>query len=609
MKITINHIATSLTCGILLAACGGGDTSNSASQSQLLADGEACNEAWVDTTEYNGGRLVSYAGRNYSAAYWTKNDNPSTRSGVAFSGQPWIIGFACGGTATTAATTTTTAAATTSTATATTTTAAATTTTTASSSCAAYVAGTTYVANQVVTNIGKYYRCDVAGWCSSTASSYYAPGTGTASTSAWTEVSACSGGATTTTAAATTTTAAGTTSTAAGTTTTSGTTTTTLTTTLTKGVKADQTKRVFTGYYPSWSDNWFTAINWDGTAKSLDQIFTESKLAQVPAQYSHVQLSFANPNFAWAGITADSWAGTGASFNGKPSDIKMAIKVLHARNIKVLLAVGGATYNDWAPLANEAGVANGPIKTALANFLKDMEIDGMDVDYEIGGADSATVTEYANAIQALREAVDLAGNGAILTLAGWSTGADCTAATSSDTGCAGKVSYWEGSAGRERLTFKKLAHGGSHDGQTIGSLLDVVSIMSYDAQTLHYDPVVAYNHYRSLLGAGTIVSLGLETAAEGWAGGMLVINNADATCAGSFISADQYGNLNPGAYSVERAGATVKASSVNARDGLMLWHILKGGSHPCGSGVTGTPATIGAKVGTMFSLPADAYPY
>jgi len=136
------------------------------------------------------------------------------------------------------------------------------------------------------------------------------------------------------------------------------------------------------------------------------------------------------------------------------------------------------------------------------------------------------------------------------------------------------------------LTFKKTAVGGPKNGLSIGSLVNIVSIMAYGAQTLHFDPVMAYNSYRPLLPASTIVSIGLETAAEGWAGGMLVVNNADAVCAGSTISADQYGVLNPGAYSVERAGATVMNSTVNSRDGLMLWHILKADSLQCGSKAT-----------------------
>jgi hypothetical protein len=112
-----------------------------------------------------------------------------------------------------------------------------------------------------------------------------------------------------------------------------------------------------------------------------------------------------------------------------------------------------------------------------------------------------------------------------------------------------------------------------------------------------------------LLPASTIVSLGLETAAEGWSGGALVVNNSDAVCAGSTITQDQYGVANPGAYSVERFANTMLASTVNSRDGLMLWHILKADSVPCGSKPTAMPAGVGAKVGAMFGLPADAYPY
>ncbi len=185
-------MALSLAAGGMLAACGGGDTQSTSSESKLLANGEACNAAWSSTAVYVGGNTVSYAGVNYTAAYWTQNNNPSTSSGSAGSGQPWIPGFTCGGTTTTTttkATTTTTKASTTTTAASTTTTKAtttttkasstttaatttpkATTTTTAVSSCPAYVAGTAYASGATVSNAGGYYTCDVGGWCSSGAS-------------------------------------------------------------------------------------------------------------------------------------------------------------------------------------------------------------------------------------------------------------------------------------------------------------------------------------------------------------------------------------------------------------------------------------------------------
>jgi chitinase len=41
-----------------------------------------------------------------------------------------------------------------------------------------YVAGTGYTTGQLVRNVGNVYRCEIAGWCSSSAAWAYAPGTG-----------------------------------------------------------------------------------------------------------------------------------------------------------------------------------------------------------------------------------------------------------------------------------------------------------------------------------------------------------------------------------------------------------------------------------------------
>jgi chitinase len=56
-----------------------------------------CYPAWNASTAYNGGAQVSYNGVNYTAAYWTQNQNPSTNNGPAGSGQPWISDGPCGG--------------------------------------------------------------------------------------------------------------------------------------------------------------------------------------------------------------------------------------------------------------------------------------------------------------------------------------------------------------------------------------------------------------------------------------------------------------------------------------------------------------------------------
>ena len=352
-----------------------------------------------------------------------------------------------------------------------------------------------------------------------------------------------------------------------------------------------QTKRVYVGYYPTWSDSWF-----DATGKTASEVYRASKFARIPGTYTHVMASFADPNFSWAGLATNSFSGTGINFNATPKDIKAAIDVLHQRNIKVILAVGGATYGNWGPLAAQGQAGSGSIINALASFISEMGIDGLDVDYEVDG----DVDRYANSIKALRAAVDKAGGGRVLTLAGWSTGADCTAGTASDPYCAGKMSYWGGNAGRERAVVLKYP--------AVANMLDMVNVMSYDARYEHYDGTVAYNDYRNLFPAKTIVSIGLESSPEGWAGANLVINNADAQCEGSRNLQTQYGATVNAPYSVERyTGAVLSSTSAkrNARDGAMLWAIIKPTTGSCGSAPLASPGTIGKKVSSQFGLPDD----
>ncbi|MET0207723.1 MAG: carbohydrate-binding protein, partial [Burkholderiaceae bacterium] len=147
------------------------------------------------------------------------------------------------------------------------------------------------------------------------------------------------------------------------------------------GLKSDQTRRIYTGYYASWSAPWFSAEN-----KSLQDVYNATTFASLPATYTHVMVAFATPNFRWTGLSTDSWDGTGIGFSSKPSDVKAAIQVLKQRNIKVVLAVGGATYNDWDGLAAEGAAGSGSITTALSKMMVDLGFDGLDVDYEIEGA-------------------------------------------------------------------------------------------------------------------------------------------------------------------------------------------------------------------------------
>lgn len=344
------------------------------------------------------------------------------------------------------------------------------------------------------------------------------------------------------------------------------------------GAYANPSAAAYSGYYPSWRDNWF-----DSTGDSLEQVYQESQMAKIPANYNHVIVAFATPNFFFNGLAANNWGGTGLFFCALPKDIKAAIDVLHIRKIKVILAVGGATYNDWDGLAAEGAAGGGARTDALTQFMTELGFDGLDVDYEA----DANIDRYANASKALRKAVDNAGGGRILTLAGWSTGADCVAATASDRDCKGRLSYWGGNAGRERLLAKKFSN------------FDIVNVMAYDAGSEHYDGITAWKDYRRLFPSKTIVSIGLEPAPEGWGGGMLVLENADAQCAGSVILQSQYGATINKPYSVSRYTRAVKKADMknsNPRDGAMLWHILKTASGNCGNALLASPGPIGSEV-------------
>lgn len=381
--------------------------------------------------------------------------------------------------------------------------------------------------------------------------------------------------------------------------------------------------RQLTGYFPSWSDPYYYYAGYSGTPMSDTQLIAASKLAQISkTPYTDVYIAFAQPNFSWAGLGNNTWSGTGIQFSSAPQDVTQVIRILHTAGQRVVLSVGGATYSNWTSLAADAGKVIGtstsPTKTALMQFMVDMKIDGLDVDYEIDGTSASNITMYAQATQAMREAVDAATlidkRVRVLALAGWSTGADYTAQTPNPLN-PGKVSYWGGSAGRERLMLSTVVSSGAYAGKSVASLLNVVNVMSYDAGYQHYDPVVAYDEYRQLLPSTVTVSGGFEIPPEAWGGAVLVNNNADAGQIGTIIAADQYGTILNAPYSVERLGAHVVANAVNANpnDGLMVWNLLLTQSTQITSAAggvvtTATPSTIASKAVSLFGSSAAPTP-
>ena len=345
--------------------------------------------------------------------------------------------------------------------------------------------------------------------------------------------------------------------------------------------------RAFVGYYPSWLDLPI-ASNPDGAHAA-----PKTGLATVPPVYSHIVIAFAQPDFSWNGDMT-SWAGSGLSFRASPDQIKQAIEIVHAHKQRVLLAVGGATYTNWAALAAEGRSRTlGPLSKALARMIDALGFDGLDVDYELEGTNTAAIREYRDAIRALNAAIHLAGRDKLLTLAAWSTGADCTAATGLSP-CGGKASSWpEGRTGRERLVFAE---------PDIVQMLKMVSVMSYDAGYENYDPVMGWTLYRALLPKTVIVNIGFEIAPEGWGDSKLVAEDVQTQCPGSIILADQFGTPVNRPYSVERL---IKAGPLSRqsqnRDGIMLWNILKNDKLPsCGPRPVVSPREFETKASALL---------
>ena len=83
---------------------------NRPSTNTATTGGTGCHPAWVSTTQYNGGALVSRTcsgtTNNYTANYWTQGNDPCTNS-VPNSGDEWIKGALCGSNPTATATATT----------------------------------------------------------------------------------------------------------------------------------------------------------------------------------------------------------------------------------------------------------------------------------------------------------------------------------------------------------------------------------------------------------------------------------------------------------------------------------------------------------------------
>jgi chitinase len=143
-------------------------------------------------------------------------------------------------------------------------------------------------------------------------------------------------------------------------------------------------------------------------------------LANTPAYVNVVVVGFALPDCTYA-KGSFSLMGTGLQFSSDATVVKDAIATLKARqpNTRVLLAVGGATYTNFA----------GMNMRCVKDLIDDFGFDGADLDYEpsdpackvVGGKVSCTTdAESVDVTAKMRAALPVGKY--LMTTASWWVG-------------------------------------------------------------------------------------------------------------------------------------------------------------------------------------------
>lgn len=150
--------------------------------------------AWNAAAAYGGGSQVKEQGNAYKANWWSQGHNPVNYSGQW---QEWALLGACDGAVSSSSKSSVASSVVVSSSSSSSVSSQAPSSSSISSvvtgNCASpqYVAGTNYSVGSLAQNAGSEYRCTVAGWCGSTASWAYAPGTGAHWQMAWELVRSC----------------------------------------------------------------------------------------------------------------------------------------------------------------------------------------------------------------------------------------------------------------------------------------------------------------------------------------------------------------------------------------------------------------------------------
>ncbi|MBP2293694.1 glycosyl hydrolase family 18 protein [Azospirillum rugosum] len=200
-------------------------------------------------------------------------------------------------------------------------------------------------------------------------------------------------------------------------------------------------------------------------------------LASLPSYMNMVALSFVRPDAVYWGRLDLSKTGLQYGFPG--TVLRDAVALLKRRQpgTRVLLAVGGANYNNWDALDLDA----------IVRLVRDLGVDGVDLDFEPESPGCAL--RPPGRMRCLSDGAwqDLVGRfraafprPLLLTVPGWSIGAYGEGA-------------WQNAQPRGRYTGSMLNLLRSPQAAAI----DLVSVMAYEAGPT-FDPWQAYQAYRQV---------------------------------------------------------------------------------------------------------------
>lgn len=212
-------------------------------------------------------------------------------------------------------------------------------------------------------------------------------------------------------------------------------------------------------YFETW------ASKWASVGDQLDLSFIKADV---------VYLAFCNPSTLYE--NRNSFAGTGLDFSSDFKTVVVAIDILKSYGKKVMLSVGGSTYQFH-------DVNYGKV----VSLMEDLHCDGIDIDWEPqDGIKSAL--EFEKIITGFRTCLGIQ-TGKYLTAAVFSTGA-------------------------APLKVDDIYSGMNVKGLTsAGSKLNWINLMGYDAGK-EFDVKNAYDQYKKVYDG--VVNVGIELGKQGW---------------------------------------------------------------------------------------------